>query len=88
MCVNEKMCEVVDSLQRRNLRKTEPIALPRGESRGRAKNVSRNTRYSAEIGNRSKQEESFLNTVMLAKKEKNVLNAEQNPKEPWYFTHI
>ena len=88
MCVNENTVEVIDSLQRRNLKKTEPITLPRGESRGRAKNVSRSAGYNAEIGNRSKQEESFLNAVVLAKKEKTVMNVEQDPRETWYITHI
>jgi hypothetical protein len=88
MCLKETTFEVIDSLQRRNLIKTEPITLSRGESRGRAKNISQTAEYDAEKGNRLKQEESFLNTIVLTKKEKPVLNVEQDPREVWYFAHI
>ena len=88
MCLKKNTCEVIDSLQRRNLIKTEPATLLRGESRGRAKNISQSADYNAETGNHSKQEEPFLNTIVLTKKEKPVLNVEQDPGEPWYFTHL
>jgi hypothetical protein len=88
MCVNEVMCEVVDSLQRRNSRKTETLTRPRGESRERSKKGSRSTYYNAEKGNRKKRVESVLNATALAKKEEIIFNRVQDPREPWYFVHI
>jgi hypothetical protein len=84
MCPREDMCELLGRQQRGNLGNRA------SESRGTAGNVCCDAGYIAETSSSIKEIEPIpiKITILHTKKESIILKAEEDPRKPWYFTHV
>jgi len=90
MCPMADMYELRDHPQKGNVEKSETENLLNEESIGTTENVSRDEEYLFETRSAIKEIATIPAkiTILHTKKESIIMKAEEDPKKPWYFTHV
>jgi hypothetical protein len=89
MCLMEDIYELRDRPQNENPKKRAPEGLLKEQSIGITENVCLDEECIFEKSRDSKEIDTIPTkiTILNAKKER-ILKAEEDPRKPWYFTHV
>jgi len=90
MCSMADVYELRDRQQKRKLEKRTPENLLKEERIDTTESVCRDEEYVLETSSAVKETETIpvKITILHTKNESIIVKTEEDPRKPWYFTHV